>query len=75
MTPCEVQARWRPRTMLISRGNRSPEKQDPPGTVESGNQKGLNVFQEVRRTLQRPWVPKTVLLGSSGVASRTAAPS
>lgn len=40
VTPCEVQASWRPRTMLISRGNRSLEKQEPQEQSSQGPRKG-----------------------------------
>ena len=38
--PCEVQASWRPRTILISRGNRSREKEDPQERSSQGTRKG-----------------------------------
>jgi hypothetical protein len=38
--PCEVQASWRPRTILISRRNRSREKEDPQERSSQGTRKG-----------------------------------
>lgn len=76
--PCELQALGRPRTIPISRENLSQEKEDHQEPSFSAKERALKSrpmscghcrVRPSRRTL------KTVLRGSSGVASRTAAPS
>lgn len=76
--PCELQALWRPRTIQISRENWSQEKED---------HQEQSVNENYRATMSCPMssghcrVPgsrltlKTIMRGSCGVASKTAAPS